>query len=224
MTALTRRCEQASAVSPQVEVSSWWHLCPPDLDAELRRGLASLRWAEQQGLSQAGKAAHIRQLLDDLVEDVRAERKDQLRAEIESLSQQIRAARAKIRRRGGPGLASAVIRMWAKQQGIPVKSSGGPLPSDVIDAFERALGADAHLHRKTIAIARTEADIASLVMRRTNARGQLHRLRSSALPAAVIRAWARAQGLDVPDSGRLPQGVIDAYNAQHSTCAPPTSS
>ncbi|MGW0633133.1 Lsr2 family DNA-binding protein, partial [Streptomyces sp. NPDC002758] len=201
---------------PHMELSDW-HRYPPDLDADLRRGLASLRWTEQRGGNETNRkqAAHIRRLLDDLVEQSRSERQEQLRAEIKSLSRQIRAARARIRRHGGPGLATAVIRMWARQQGIPV-NNGGPVQRDVIDAFERALGAGTQLQRSTIAIARAEADIASLVVRRTSVRAQLNRLRYSTPPTAVMRAWARAQGLDVPSSGLLPQHVIDAFNRQRS--------
>ncbi|MGI5508872.1 Lsr2 family DNA-binding protein [Streptomyces sp. CA-106131] len=188
---------------------------PSDLDAELRRGLASLQWAERQAHNQTSKdqAAHIRRLLHDFVETTRVERQDQLREQIQLMNREIRAARARIRRLGGPGLATALIRLWARQQGHSV-NSGGPVQRDIIDAFEDALGDHAQPHRRTIAIARAEADIATLRMRRTSAQGQLNRLRYSTPPTAVIRAWARAEGLDVPTTGRLPQHVIDAFNRQ----------
>jgi predicted xylose isomerase-like sugar epimerase len=32
--------------------------------------------------------------------------------------------------------------------------------------------------------------------------------------AAEIRAWAKDQGLQVPDRGRIPQEVMDAWNAK----------
>jgi hypothetical protein len=34
---------------------------------------------------------------------------------------------------------------------------------------------------------------------------------------AMIRQWARARGMDVPDRGRLKQYIVDEYNAEHST-------
>jgi predicted Rdx family selenoprotein len=34
-------------------------------------------------------------------------------------------------------------------------------------------------------------------------------------PAKEIRAWAREAGLEVPDTGKLPQKVRDAYAAAH---------
>lgn len=32
--------------------------------------------------------------------------------------------------------------------------------------------------------------------------------------SAVIRAWAKDNGHEVPDRGRVPQAVVDAYNAR----------
>jgi hypothetical protein len=37
--------------------------------------------------------------------------------------------------------------------------------------------------------------------------------------AAEVRAWARAQGIDVPPRGRLRAEVVDAWNAAHPTVA-----
>lgn len=39
--------------------------------------------------------------------------------------------------------------------------------------------------------------------------------RSAGLPPAEIRKWAVEKGIEVPGRGRLPQSVIDAYNAAH---------
>ena len=36
-------------------------------------------------------------------------------------------------------------------------------------------------------------------------------------PAKQIRAWAREVGLDVPDAGRVPQKVREAYAEAHSS-------
>lgn len=33
---------------------------------------------------------------------------------------------------------------------------------------------------------------------------------------AVVRAWARSNGHDVPDRGRLPEGVLEAYGRAHA--------
>lgn len=33
--------------------------------------------------------------------------------------------------------------------------------------------------------------------------------------ARLIRDWARSNGVEVPDRGRVPQSVIDAYEAAH---------
>lgn len=32
--------------------------------------------------------------------------------------------------------------------------------------------------------------------------------------AAEVRAWAQSNGIDVPDRGRIPASVLDAYNAR----------
>lgn len=31
----------------------------------------------------------------------------------------------------------------------------------------------------------------------------------------LVREWAKSHGLDVPDRGRIPQGVLEAYEAAH---------
>jgi hypothetical protein len=50
--------------------------------------------------------------------------------------------------------------------------------------------------------------------RRTRAGGR--RRRSSAIDLSVVRAWARENGIDVSDRGRIAQTTIDAYrDANH---------
>lgn len=33
--------------------------------------------------------------------------------------------------------------------------------------------------------------------------------------AAEVRVWARAQGIDVPDRGRVPNDILEKYDAAH---------
>lgn len=43
----------------------------------------------------------------------------------------------------------------------------------------------------------------------------LPRAGDAAAERAAIRAWARQQGLEVSDRGKLPQRVVEAYRAAH---------
>lgn len=176
--------------------------------------LAALMWAEQHGSeADRNRAAHIRELLATLADSrARESRKAEIRAEIRSLGMELVSVRARLRRLGGPGMATAVIRTWAKQQGLAV-APGGPLPPEIINAFELRLGPQAPLHRKTITIARLQTQMASVQLRRMTAQRRLDRDHADIPPASVIRAWARNQGLDVPADGRLPQRIVDAYTA-----------
>lgn len=45
--------------------------------------------------------------------------------------------------------------------------------------------------------------------------GRPRRTASSRQRSEAIRAWAKAQGLDVSDRGRMPVGVVDKYNAAY---------
>lgn len=53
-------------------------------------------------------------------------------------------------------------------------------------------------------------DAAHRVGKKTGKRGT----KTSSLNASEVRAWAQQQGLEVPDRGRLPQHIMDAWNAR----------
>jgi hypothetical protein len=46
---------------------------------------------------------------------------------------------------------------------------------------------------------------------------------ANASSTADIRSWARSQGIDVPDRGRLNAAVVDAWTAAQSGDAPPAA-
>jgi hypothetical protein len=53
--------------------------------------------------------------------------------------------------------------------------------------------------------------------RRAGSSGRRKGSRSpSSQQTGAIREWARASGRKVSDRGRIPQSVIDAYNAAHN--------
>ncbi|MGW4784939.1 Lsr2 family DNA-binding protein [Streptomyces sp. NPDC004230] len=190
----------------------------PSVDPQLKRGLSALLWAEQQGdVGQVCKdrAAQVRELLAEL-EDHRAKSGQAAKVadQLKTLSLQLASARARQARIGGTGLGSAVIRVWARQQGLPV-SSGGALRADVIDAFERSLGVQTKQHKKTIAEARLDTEIRRLKGCVTAARERLSRLQDYLPSAAAVRAWAKSQGMDVPDVGLLPLRIVEAWKAHN---------
>ncbi|MEH3002125.1 MULTISPECIES: histone-like nucleoid-structuring protein Lsr2 [Bacillati] len=67
-------------------------------------------------------------------------------------------------------------------------------------AFREVLDRHAHAGRK--------------IPRSTRRSGSKTRVKSSHDPQAV-RAWAHGAGFEVPEKGRIPQSVIDAYNTRN---------
>ena len=57
--------------------------------------------------------------------------------------------------------------------------------------------------------------------RRSSKRGSASTAGKSS--SAEIRAWARDNGMDVPNRGRIPQAVADAWEAANSRSGPPRS-
>lgn len=86
------------------------------------------------------------------------------------------------------------------------------------------------IHAKHAETSEMRRFVATLEKNLAEAKAQLRRLQNAtpsaaATPAIVsaggastsqIRAWARSNGHDVPDLGRLPAPVIDAYQAAHA--------
>lgn len=69
---------------------------------------------------------------------------------------------------------------------------------------------------------RAELDKFVGAARRTGGRAKRKKTASAAPPAAksrqltvAIREWAREQGLDVSDRGRIPAGIVEKYEAAH---------
>lgn len=50
---------------------------------------------------------------------------------------------------------------------------------------------------------------------RTNGPPRRSRSTPTSPSAAAVRAWAAEQGIEVPEKGRIPADVRDAYNAAH---------
>jgi hypothetical protein len=191
------------------------------LDPELARGLAALVWVEQNGQHQGARrhAAQVRELLRDLVQyQSRTVAEARIRADITAIGKKLSTLRSRLSRLESGSGGTSLIRDWAKEQGIRVSPSG-VLSASLIDAFEQHTRPTAQLEqRRAITVARLQREIATLKKNRTTARKRLENLRGPS-PAA-IRAWAKEQGLDVPDTGVLPDRIVEAYKAHHQ----PTSS
>lgn len=52
------------------------------------------------------------------------------------------------------------------------------------------------------------------VARRTGRASKGKAAGTAGAPASEVREWAKSNGIDVPDRGRVPQTVHDAYNAK----------
>ncbi|MFJ2007936.1 Lsr2 family DNA-binding protein [Streptomyces chartreusis] len=180
------------------------------IDPTLIRGLAALMWAEQNAGHQRvrRRAAQVREALGELAGyQSRMIAEDSIRSDLAEVGRKLNAARCKFSRLGTG--TSALVRDWAKEQGMTVSPSG-VLSADVIDAFEQQHQPLNHLgQRRAITAARLQREIASLKRVRTAARRRLDSLTNP--PAAEVRAWAQQQGLAAPASGQLPAYLIQAY-------------
>ncbi|MFI7236134.1 histone-like nucleoid-structuring protein Lsr2 [Streptomyces cyaneofuscatus] len=98
------------------------------------------------------------------------------------------------------------------------------------DKAVRRLGDQAHLalgelrtrHQKEEQLTRVAAEEAELEERLAEVRARKAQLAPRGKPVrdyapAAVRAWARAEGLTVPDRGQIPAAVLNAWREQHTT-------
>jgi hypothetical protein len=94
-------------------------------------------------------------------------------------------------------------RLWRRRDGraVTLQAVASPTPqtsAPAAPATSRLALADGH-------------DVVSMVTASVPA----PRAGDAAAERAAIRAWARQQGLQVSDKGRLPARVVEAYRAAH---------
>lgn len=84
-----------------------------------------------------------------------------------------------------------------------------------LDALREAQRADTELVRLATEEADLVARLADVRERKVALRPVVRR--SPTFEAAVVRAWARAQGIDCPGHGRVPKDIVAAWREQHPT-------
>lgn len=109
------------------------------VDPELVRALAALTAAENSHTSKHRKLAERTRagLMELLRIQHNAEAVAKAEAEVEDLKRKLAAARNRLHKakNGTPTASTAVIRAWAKEQGLPV-GDGGVLPREIREAWE----------------------------------------------------------------------------------------
>ncbi|NUO57267.1 MAG: hypothetical protein HOV78_11415 [Hamadaea sp.] len=91
---------------------------------------------------------------------------------------------------------------------------------DLIQEDERKHAERRRLEKeKAAARAEVERLEAQLAAAKAKLGGAKVATRSTGTPAKEIRAWARANGVDCPGTGRVPANVVDAYKAAHPEAA-----
>lgn len=106
------------------------------------------------------------------------------------------------------------VRAWAEGRKINGKvgvAARGSLPAEVIDAYNKAHKAK----RYERTIVQPSASVLTIEGRKTDARGRKNRT-TYKVDVPTIRAWARENGVEVGERGRIPASVKAAYAAAMS--------
>jgi hypothetical protein len=108
-----------------------------------------------------------------------------------------------------------VVQLVDDLDGTSLTDGGGSTVSFALDgtAYEIDLS-QANAQRLRDALAEFIAAGRKVGGRSTAKRGGGSRS-SSSIDAAVVREWARTQGLQVSERGRVSADIIEAYNAKH---------
>jgi chromosome segregation ATPase len=126
-----------------------------------------------------------------------------------NLGEELEKARAELEQlRNGPPDAEDNVLAQAEATGVPRIVKAAEKIRDLLDA----LTGDVMDHARE---ARLRAEQTRLEARLTEIRKELNprRTDASGVDSKAVRAWAKANNVECPDVGRVPNRVLDAYHA-----------
>jgi hypothetical protein len=113
---------------------------------------------------------------------------------------------------------------WSAQHTDPEVRAQGDLARTLVVGLSERRSRDTELARVTTEAEELETRLAELRARQaelTPAKAPAKRRRIYDAP--TVRAWARTNGIDVPDRGHVPNAVLDAWLARDTAADPPAA-
>lgn len=94
--------------------------------------------------------------------------------------------------------------------GQPIEDNDSPTVQFALDGVDYEIDLNSKNEEKFRKALAPYVEKAHRVGKKTGKRGKRTQVGP---PAAEVRAWAISEGMDVPERGRIPQEIWDAYNA-----------